>query len=318
MHADTMLTRLQPIVSRDNFRYLQSAMNDHYRAHGNDVAWDTTLSEIPCLTNTHADFSSDTVKVTADSKIDHEGLKNSLKNFMPWRKGPFDLCGIHIDSEWRSDWKWHRLIDHIAPLTNRRVLDIGCGNGYYLFRMLGADADIAVGVDPTRLFLYQFMALQKLLPNNNAFYLPLRSEHLPAFASFDTVFSMGVLYHHRSPFEHLSELNSFLKPGGELVLETLIVPGDLSTALVPADRYARMANVWYLPSVGALEIWLQRIGFCNVRIVDVCKTTTNEQRQTEWMQFQSLADFLDPGDPKLTIEGYPAPHRAILIANKPD
>ena len=313
-----MLGQLQPMVSGDNFAHLQSAMNDHFRAHGNDVAWDTTLSEIPYLSNTLADFSSDTVKVTADRKIDHEGLRNSLKNFMPWRKGPFDLCGIQIDSEWRSDWKWKRLKGHIAPLTNRRVLDIGCGNGYYLFRMLGANADIAVGVDPTRLFFYQFMALQKLLPKNNAFYLPLRSEHLPAFASFDTVFSMGVLYHRRSPFQHLNELSSFLKPGGELVLETLIVPGDLSTALVPANRYARMANVWYLPSVEALEMWLKRIGFRNVRMVDVCRTTTDEQRQTKWMQFQSLADFLDPEDPNFTVEGYPAPHRAILIANKPD
>ena len=318
MHPDALLAPLQSLIAGDHFDHLEHAMKSYFRSHGNDVPWNATLSEIPCLTDTDVDFSSDTVTVRTKDEIDLERLKNSLKKFMPWRKGPFELSGIHIDTEWRSDWKWQRLAQHIAPLNNRRVLDIGCGNGYYLFRMLGAGAEIAVGVDPTRLFLYQFMALQKLLPQNNAFYLPLRSEHLPAFNSFDTVFSMGVLYHRRSPFEHLNELLSFLKPGGELVLETLIVPGEASTTLVPADRYAKMANVWFLPSTEALEAWLQRLGFRNVRIVDVCKTTTSEQRKTEWMQFQSLSDFLDPEDPNLTAEGYPPPTRAILIANKPD
>ncbi|MEY8213807.1 MAG: DUF1698 domain-containing protein, partial [Colwellia sp.] len=30
---------------------------------------------------------------------------------------------------------------------------------------------------------------------------------------------------------------------------------------------------------------------------------------------QSLSDFLDPQDKNKTIEGYPAPQRAIFIAN---
>ena len=32
------------------------------------------------------------------------------------------------------------------------------------------------------------------------------------------------------------------------------------------------------------------------------------------MTFHSLAQFLDPDDPGLTIEGLPAPRRAILTA----
>ncbi|HAK51232.1 MAG TPA: tRNA 5-methoxyuridine(34)/uridine 5-oxyacetic acid(34) synthase CmoB, partial [Gammaproteobacteria bacterium] len=166
MHADTMLTPLRSLVAGDHFDHLERTMKNHFRSHGNDVPWNATLSEIPCLTDIDADFSSDTVTVSTKDEIDMEQLKTSLKKFKPWRKGPFELSGIHIDTEWRSDWKWQRLAQHIAPLNNRRVLDIGCGNGYYLFRMLGAGAGVAVGVDPTRLFLYQFMALQKLLPKN--------------------------------------------------------------------------------------------------------------------------------------------------------
>ena len=133
----------------------------------------------------------------------------------------------------------------------------------------------------------------------------------------DTVFSMGVLYHRRSPFEHLGELLDALRRGGELVLETLVVEGDAERVLVPADRYAMMRNVWFIPSPAAMLGWLRRAGFREARLVDVAATTTQEQRRTPWMRFESLADFLDPADPRLTREGYPAPLRAVFIASRP-
>ncbi|MCK5863518.1 MAG: DUF1698 domain-containing protein, partial [Marinobacter adhaerens] len=51
--------------------------------------------------------------------------------------------------------------------------------------------------------------------------------------------------------------------------------------------------------------------------VDVTPTTTDEQRSTDWMRFNSLQDFLDPNDPSKTVEGYPGPLRATVIAEKP-
>jgi tRNA (mo5U34)-methyltransferase len=144
------------------------------------------------------------------------------------------------------------------------------------------------------------------------------SEDLPQKLScFDTVFSMGVLYHRRAPFDHLEELKNALRPGGELVLETLVVEGDANTVLLPRDRYAQMRNVWFIPSALALENWLQRLGFVNIRTVNINQTSVEEQRSTAWMNFQSLADFLDPNDSSKTIEGYPAPRRAVVIAEKP-
>ncbi|WP_134627136.1 DUF1698 domain-containing protein, partial [Pseudomonas aeruginosa] len=99
--------------------------------------------------------------------------------------------------------------------------------------------------------------------------------------------------------------------------ETLVVEGDASTVLVPEDRYAQMRNVWFLPSVAALELWLRRAGFADARCVDVSLTSVEEQRSTEWMRFQSLPEFLDPQDRSRTVEGLPAPMRATLVARKP-
>jgi tRNA (mo5U34)-methyltransferase len=246
------------------------------------------------------------------------GIEKLLRNLMPWRKGPYSLYGVDIDTEWRSDLKWDRVLPHISPLAGRTILDVGCGSGYHLWRMIGAGAHLAVGIDPMQLFVCQFEAVRKLLGNDQrAHVLPLGIEQLPELNIFDTVFSMGVLYHRRSPLDHLYQLKNQLAKEGELVLETLVVEGDENTVLVPGERYAQMRNVYFIPSALALKNWLEKCGFVDVKIVDHCYTTSEEQRRTSWLTTESLADFLDPNDPTKTIEGYPAPLRAVLVARKP-
>lgn len=234
----------------------------------------------------------------------------------PWRKGPFRIQGIGLDTEWRSNLKWDRLHDQITPLGGRTILDVGCGNGYYACRMRAGDARLVVGIDPTLLFVCQFAALRKMSGIASVHVLPLRLHELPErSAIFDTTFSMGVLYHQRNPHDHLRQLRDTLRDGGELVLETLVLPGPRKQVLQPEDRYARMRNVWHLPTVKSLSEWLQDAGFQNIRVIDVNRTTTDEQRSTEWMPFESLAEALLPDDPMTTIEGLPAPTRAVVVCN---
>jgi len=245
-------------------------------------------------------------------------LHDALMGLHPWRKGPFDLFGVHIDTEWRSDWKWDRLLPGLDPLTGRRVLDVGCGSGYHCWRMRGAGADEVIGIDPTPLFVVQFWALQKYLQQPGVWVLPAGIEQVPAkLQAFDTVFSMGVLYHRRSPIDHLLELRDCLRPGGQLVLETLVIEGGPGATLMPEGRYARMGNVWFLPSCDTLLSWLRKLGMQDARLVDVSYTSTEEQRATDWMRFHSLSNFLDPTDESKTIEGYPAPRRAVVVARAP-
>lgn len=248
------------------------------------------------------------------------GIMQLLQNLSPWRKGPYTFYGVDLDSEWRSDMKWQRLLPHIRPLAGHTVLDVGCGNGYHLWRMCGEGADLVVGIDPTPLFYCQFLAVQKLLAasTRSVYFLPAGIEQLPALNAFDTVFSMGVLYHRRSPLDHLCQLKNQLTAGGELVLETLVVTGGINEVLLPVARYARMRNVYFIPSALALKNWLEKCGFCDVRIVDQCHTSSAEQRRTDWMRSESLESCLHSDDPDLTVEGYPAPLRALLIARKPD
>ena len=289
--------------------------------HGTLSEWQNVIESIPSFSVSQRLLNNSAIQLDSFDELTESELAqftSTLKSLHPWRKGPYDLMGVTIDAEWRSDWKWDRLKDDIAPLEHRLVLDVGCGNGYHCWRMLGAGAKMVVGIDPMLLNVMQFHLIRKLHGEAPIYVLPLGIEDMPyALKVFDTVFSMGVLYHRRSPMDHLYELRDSLRSGGELVLETLVIDGGLNEVLVPEDRYAMMRNVWFLPTCDTLISWLARCGFKNIRLIDVTTTTIEEQRSTDWMQFQSLKDFLNPDDSSLTYEGLPAPKRAIIIANAP-
>lgn len=283
--------------------------------------WQQVLESLPNITPSDINLKNG-VTIGQPNDCDdstREQLKTVLMGLHPWRKGPYDLFGLHLDTEWRSDWKWDRVIPHLAPLKDRLILDVGCGNGYHCWRMLGEGANRVIGIDPSNKFVHQFYAIkhylnqaEKELPVD---VLPVGIEQLPSeLKAFDTVFSMGVLYHRRSPMDHLRELKDCLRDGGQVVLETLIIEGEPREALVPEGRYAKMRNVWFLPSVDTLLSWMRKCGLKNPRVVDICKTSIEEQRSTDWMTFESLPDFLDPNDDSFTAEGHPAPVRAVFLA----
>ncbi|RYY04164.1 MAG: tRNA 5-methoxyuridine(34)/uridine 5-oxyacetic acid(34) synthase CmoB [Gammaproteobacteria bacterium] len=285
---------------------------------GDLPTWKNALAQLPAINSSNNNFL-DKVEIGVATDCDDETsaqLRKTLEALIPWRKGPYWVHGIHIDTEWRSDWKWDRVIPHLAPLKNRLILDVGCGNGYHCWRMLGEGAQRVIGIDPSPRFVVQFHMIKQLASGNYPIdVLPVGIEELPAkLQAFDTVFSMGVFYHRKSPMDHLRELKEALRPGGQLVLETLVIEGALGDVLVPEGRYAMMNNVWFLPSCETMLSWLRKMGFNNPRVVDVCTTSTEEQRSTHWMKFHSLPEFLHPENSTLTAEGHPAPIRAVFVA----
>ena len=286
--------------------------------------WNTEL--VPLLRErltgqTHGDWARwhAVVEALPAARGDSARVRDLLMGLHPWRKGPLQLDDVHIDTEWRSDWKWERVREAIAPLDGRHVLDVGSGNGYYALRMREAGAATVIGVDPTLLFAMQFLAANVFFGDPAIFILPCRLEETPpAKHAFDTTFSMGVLYHQRDPLRHLRDLADTLRGGGQLVLETLFLPGDDLRAATPPGRYARMRNVWLLPTVPQLSRWLDETGYDDVEVIDTSVTTIEEQRSTEWMTFESLREALDPDNPDLTVEGWPAPRRVVITATAPD
>ena len=293
--------------------------NQAYQVNnGNIPKWSQAIETIDALPKGKISLKKPYISINNDS-IDSEALMTELRKLIPWRKGPFMINDLVLESEWDGDMKWQRITKHIKPLENKRVLDVGAGNGYFTIRMAMEGAKRALGIEPFLLFNYQFRAIKSLIESPlNALLVPMKLEDMSKVPIFDTVFSMGVLYHQRDHMEHLSQLQEMMVPDAELVLETLVVEGPEDFILVPKGRYAQMRNVYSIPSIKTLKSWLNDANFNNIRVVDVNKTTTEEQRKTPWIgeNGASLKDFLDPLDDSLTIEGYPAPTRAIVVCER--
>jgi len=289
--------------------------------HGDLASWLDILEQLPKIKAKSHSLNCAAITIGSQQDIDQHSqqqLEALLRDLSPWRKGPYQIFGSYIDTEWRSDWKWDRVAPHISDLSGRTVLDVGCGTGYHCWRMLGDGADYVLGIDPSMRFFIQYLAIQVYLQDSRFDFLPIGIEDMPPkFTIFDSVFSMGVLYHRRNPINHLKELYRLLTPGGELILETLIIDEAVDGIFRPPQRYAMMRNVWSIMTIEKVETLLAEAGFHNIRCVDQNTTSLEEQRSTEWMTYHSLEQYLDPEDRSKTIEGHPAPKRAFLVCNRP-
>ncbi|MBE8190073.1 MAG: tRNA 5-methoxyuridine(34)/uridine 5-oxyacetic acid(34) synthase CmoB [Candidatus Thioglobus sp.] len=285
--------------------------------NGNIAKWHSAIEQIKSQPKGNLSFSEPYLNI--DSNLDNNKLQSALKQLLPWRKGPYQLGDLRLESEWNGAMKWARIAKNIQPLTGKTVLDVGAGNGYFSYLMALAGAKTVLGIEPFLLFYYQFQAIRTLiLQPPPAFILPLRLEQMPDAAAFDSVFSMGVLYHQKDHLAHLQKLRQMMTNDAELILETLVIEEKYGKQIIPENRYAKMRNVHCLPSFSTLEAWLLEAGFGKIRLINISKTTPKEQNSTAWIgeNAESLKDFLDPNNSNLTIEGLPAPQRAILICSK--
>ncbi len=276
-----------------------------------------TLAEIRAES---LDFGVDVVRIgTKDevSEADFNKIHDVMRQFMPWRKGPFSIFGVDIDAEWRSDRKWRRVQSVLPDLNGRVIADIGSNNGYYMFRMAADNPALVLGFEPYVQHYYAFKTLNSLAGQENLLVEPFGVEDIGLFPeSFDVIFLMGIIYHRISPIEMLREIRAALKPGGILIVESQAIPGDEPVALFPESRYAKVPGTYFVPTASCLENWLKRTGFSDVDLFYSHPMSGSEQRRTDWMIFESYRDFIDPKNQQLTVEGYPAPLRVYLRAAK--
>ena len=257
----------------------------------------------------------DTIKLTCKGEVDLENIEKTARMMMPWRKGPFDLFGLFIDTEWKSNIKYNLLRPYF-DLKDKKVADIGCNNGYYLFRMQEDSPKKLVGFDPSAVFKTQFDFINHFAKTDIVYEL-LGVEHLPFYEEkFDFIFCLGVLYHRSDPVNMIKELYKGLQEQGEVILDTFYIEGDEEIALTPKSSYSKIPNIYFVPTIPALKNWCLRAGFNSFEVLETSLTSQDEQRKTDWIEGQSLEDFLDPDDSSKTVEGYPAPRRVYVKLKK--
>jgi len=268
----------------------------------------------------HTDCAGDTVRIGQADELTEEQrlhLEQQLRCFMPWRKGPFSVFGIDIDAEWRSERKWNRLSEKLPDLRGKTVADIGCNNGYYMFRMVPHQPRLVLGFEPSVQHYYCFKSLNALAGFDNLDIDLLGGEHIGLFGeTFDVIFLMGIIYHRISPLELLKDIHKALKPGGTLIIESQAIPGDEPVALFPEKTYAKAPGTYFVPTGTTCRNWLLRSGFNRAELFCSHPMSSAEQRRTDWMVFESYQDYISPDNPTRTVEGYPAPWRIFLSAVK--
>ncbi len=277
-----------------------------------------SFSKLRFFSSKHLDFRGSEIIIGDASELnslEKKNLKEALNLFKPWKKGPFNIFGNFIDAEWRSDWKWDRILPHCPDLTGKTIADIGCHNGYYMYRMAAHNPALVVGFEPVIQHQLCFELLQKYAQTPNLVMEPLGIEHIDLFPNFfDIIFCLGILYHHTDPIGLLRKMYTALKPGSHLIIDCQGIASEDSVALVPDGPYAGSRGMWFLPSLACLLTWLRRSGFHNSTCFYQAPLSTEEQRSTTWAPIKSLSDFLSPTDDTKTVEGYPRPWRFYVKA----
>jgi len=314
------LDYLVPYKEHADIESLQALLNERNQKQfeKNNAAMLQAISNQPEIKAEFTDFSQDVISIGQRKEINEAQftlIEGQLKTFSPWRKGPFNIFGIDIDAEWKSHLKWNRLAPHLDNLENKIICDLGCNNGYYMFKAAEQKPELVLGMDPTRKFKLAFHYLNGFAREPNLYAELLGFEDLRYFHNlFDTLFCMGILYHHENPMEILCGCHQAMKKGGQIIVETMGIASGEPLCLFPKGRYANMPNVWFIPSQSAVENMLHRAGFKNIQCIYNEVLSPDEQRKTAWANVESLADFLDQKNPRLTIEGYEAPSRIYFTA----
>jgi tRNA (mo5U34)-methyltransferase len=305
----------EPIIKRH--QQLQTWVNQSKKGF---LLYRTPYEQILPYQADYVDCRHDCVMIGKQEEIaaaDQRIIEQTMRAFMPWRKGPFSVFGIDIDAEWQSNIKWQRLLP-LPDLKDKIIADIGCNNGYYMFRMSPDKPKLVLGFEPSIQHYYCFKTLNHLAGLGEMLQIDLLGvEDLALFGScFDIIFLMGIIYHRSSPIDTLRDVYQALNKDGVLLLESQCIPGNEHIALFPEKTYAKVAGTYFVPTGACLLNWLRKAGFKNVKICGDYPMSINEQRRTDWMQFESYQDFIDPDNEHLTVEGYPAPHRIFMRAVK--
>lgn len=265
-------------------------------------------------------FNEDEVSIGDSSEFnreEHKTFKECLELFIPWKKGPFDLFGNRVDSEWRSDWKWERIKKHCPNLEGKVIADIGCNNGYYMFRMLSENPKFVLGFEPFLKHVMLFNFLQSYVQRHELRMEPLGIEHCDFFEkTFDLIFCLGILYHHTDPVSLLRKMKESLKPGGHIIIDCQGIDDQRPISLCPPSSYAGAKGMWALPSESCLLNWIHRSGFRKMECFYKAPLSLEEQRSTEWAPIKSLKDFMSPSNPEQTVEGFPRPWRFYVKAQR--
>ncbi len=135
-------------------------------------------------------------------------------------------------------------------LSGRRVLDIGCSDGFFSFEAEKRGGEV-VAMDFVPESYTGFATARRILDSRVMYRMDNVYNLNPEdYGTFDVVFFMGVLYHLRKPLAALDSIRSVMKAGGELYVGTMLIdeyvqlPDGSVTTLEALNPVLRNVPLW--------------------------------------------------------------------------
>jgi tRNA (mo5U34)-methyltransferase len=146
----------------------------------------------------------------------------------------------------------------------KKVLDIGCWDGYYSFEAekRGAAEVYATDLVTQRKWLEQpTLLLAKKILGSRVKYFPKMSvydvERL-GIRDFDIVIYAGVYYHLKDPLRSFTTLRRVMKEGGTMLVEGAVIDSeDCYARFYYREPYVLDHSNWWVPTVGCLRQWIE-------------------------------------------------------------
>lgn len=146
-----------------------------------------------------------------------------------------------------------------SRLHDRQVLDVGCWSGGDLLVLAGLGGQVTC-VEEHPIAARAARRLAELLGLDAPVIEASLYQDRPGWAGkFDYVYCSGVIYHVTDPLLFLRILFAYLKPGGEVFLETKATTGEGSVCGYSGTM--EKGWNWYAPNETALGRWMVDAGF---------------------------------------------------------
>ena len=183
-----------------------------------------------------------------------------------------------------------------SSLQGKQVLDVGCWSGGDLLVLAGLGGQVtAIEEHPIAAQATQRLA-SLLNLNARVFETSLYADKQEWKEQFDYAYCSGVIYHVTDPMLLLRILFAYLKPGGEVFIETKGAAGEGSVCGY-SGTLEKGWN-WYAPNETALGRWLVDAGF-DTQTVRVYRRNNGRLlacgRKIEARALRETAGFSRPG-----------------------
>jgi tRNA (mo5U34)-methyltransferase len=210
-----------------------------------------------------------------------QDLRERVQQVGSWRHR-IDLGGLVTPGSEDTTAEWQRL--RVPSPEGKRVLDIGCSDGYYSFRCESLGASEVVAIDDESSFLAPTngfrLAADRLGSKTTYMVRDVETMSAEQDGQFDIVLFINVLYHLPNPVLALRRIADVTRPGGTLVLKTYYRTDfrvwlrgkcygfDLERRpkwwYFPGSELGGDPTNWWAPNRSGLEALLQSTGWTNV------------------------------------------------------